>query len=225
MTRPTFENELKEIHLDILKMGAMAEEAIDKAILALKTKDVELARRIIDNDDKIDELTEEIEKKCAIVIATQQPLASDLRLIITAMRIATDIERIADHAEDISQITLKLAKEDYVKPLIDIPKMAEITRSMLKDALDSYVNSDIELAKSVVKRDDLVDTMYQNLIDELEQIMKENSAAVSQCVQFLLIIKYLERIADHSTNIAEWVVYKITGMHKHEWEGREEETK
>lgn len=182
MTRPTFENELKEIHLDILKMGAMAEEAIDKAILALKTKDVELAQRIIDNDDKIDELTEEIEKKCAIVIATQQPLASDLRLIITAMRIATDIERIADHAEDISQITLKLAKEDYVKPLIDIPKMAEITRSMLKDALDSYVNSDIELAKSVVKRDDLVDTMYQNLIDELEQIMKENSAAVSQCV-------------------------------------------
>lgn len=122
MTRPTFENELKELHLDILKMGAMAEEAIDKAIHALKTKDIDLAQKIIENDDKIDTLTEEIEKKCAIVIATQQPLASDLRLIITAMRIATDIERIADHAEDISQITIKLAKESYIKPLIDIPK-------------------------------------------------------------------------------------------------------
>lgn len=223
MLRPTFENELKEIHLDILKMGAMAEEAIDKAILALRTKDVELAKRIIENDNAIDTLTEEIEKKCAIVIATQQPLASDLRLIITAMRIATDIERVADHAEDISEITIKLSEESYIKPLIDIPKMADITRQMLKDALDSYVNSDIELAKSVVKKDDIVDEMYQNLILELQDIMMHNTSSIPQCIQFLLVIKYLERIADHSTNIAEWVVYKITGMHKHEWGSHKEE--
>ncbi|MEZ0535862.1 phosphate signaling complex protein PhoU [Caldicellulosiruptoraceae bacterium PP1] len=216
MVRPTFEHELKEIHLDLLKMGTMTEQAIDKAILALKKKDIELAQKIIENDTEIDNLTEEIEKKCAIVIATQQPLAKDLRLIIAAMRIATDIERIADHASDISEITIKLSKFEYIKPLVDIPKMADITKEMLKMALDSYVRSDLELSNKVINMDDLVDDMYDKLLIELQEIMSKDTSSIPQCINFLLVIKYLERIADHSTNIAEWVLYKITGKLKHE---------
>jgi len=217
MVRPTFHNELREIHMDILKIGALTEEAIEKAINALKKQDIILAKEIIEKDDEIDNFIEEIEKKCAIVIATQQPLASDLRLIIAAMRIATDIERIADHASDISELTLKLSNEKYIKPLIDIPHMADISRKMLKEALDSYVNSDVQLAKKTIEMDDIVDDMYDKIIDELKEIMMNNPESISQCINFLLVAKYLERIADHSTNIAEWVVYKLTGKLKHEW--------
>lgn len=215
VTRLYFDKELEVLHHDIIKMGSLVEESIENTILALKRQDVELAKNIFINDDIIDDYERKIEKTCLNLIARQQPLAKDLRTIGTALKIITDMERIADHSSDIAELTLRMAKEKYIKPIVEIPKMAECAKLMVNRAIDAYVKQDIELAKLVCDSDDEVDNYFDTIKFELINLMKNDATAIDQVINFLFVIKYLERMGDHATNIAEWVVFNVTGEHEH----------
>lgn len=211
--RNEFEKELNKLHKDLIKMGAIIEQSINDTIKALKTKDIELANEVIKKDDIIDEMERRIERECILLIARQQPIASDLRDITSVLKIITDLERIADHCEDISEYTIKLSQEKYIKALIHIPEMAEKVNKMVKDTIDSYIRKDLELAYEICKRDDEVDKYFDTIIDELIEYMKNDTSVIKQCTDFMFIVKYLERMGDHATNIAEWIIYTITGEH------------
>lgn len=215
MTRGYFDRELEELKADMIRMGGLVEESIENTIIALKKQDIELARKVFRDDDIIDDLEKQIEKRCLNMIARQQPLAKDLRTISTALKIITDMERIADHSADIAEITIRMSTEKYIKPLIDIPKMAELAKQMVNTAIDSYVNQDIELATKVCGSDDDVDDLFMKIVLELMSLMKNDASVVEQAIDFMFIAKYLERMADHATNIGEWVVYNVTGEHDH----------
>lgn len=214
-TRHYFDKELETLHLDLIKMGSLVEESIDNAIMALKKHDTELARWVFENDDVIDDLEKKIEKICLNLIARQQPLAKDLRTISTALKIITDMERIADHSADICEITIMMANEKYLKPLVDIPKMADLAKQMVKMAIDAYIKQDVDLATRVCKMDDEVDNLYSLIKSELITLMKGSPDDIEQIINFLFIAKYLERMGDHATNIGEWVVFNVTGVHDH----------
>ncbi|MBZ9635543.1 phosphate signaling complex protein PhoU [Clostridium sp. FP1] len=211
MARKVFEASLEELHNDLIRMGSMVEKQIHDCIEALVTQNVEKAERIMINDDIVDALEREIEDKAIRLIAMQQPLAIDLRNIFTTTKIVTDLERMADYAVDVAKITVRLKDEEYIKELIDIPRMAEIVILMIKDSLDAYVAGDVEKAYEVCKRDDQVDDIYKEVFAELLQLMFKNQETVTQATQFLFICKWLERIADHTTNICEWTIYLVTG--------------
>jgi phosphate transport system protein len=215
VTRHSFDKELEVLHLELIKMGSLVEESIDNTIHALKKQDTVLAKKIFKNDDIIDELERHIERICITLIATQQPLAKDLRTISTALKIITDMERIADHSSDIAEITIRMANEKYIKPLIDIPKMAELAKQMVNKSIDAYIRQDIVLAKNVCDSDDEVDDLFSKITLELINIMKNDLDSIEQGIDFMLIAKYLERMADHATNIGEWVIYNVTGNHDH----------
>lgn len=211
MSRKVFEANLQELHNDLLRMGSIVEKQIHDCIDALVSQNTKKAEKIMKNDDVVDDLESEIEDKAIKLIAMQQPLASDLRNIFTTTKIVTDLERMADHAVDIAKITLRLKDEKYIKQLIDIPRMAEIVELMIKDSLDAYVEGNIEKAYAVCKRDDKVDAIYKEVFKELLELMIQNPKTVNQATQFLFICKFLERIADHTTNICEWTIYLVTG--------------
>ncbi|MGH4122643.1 MAG: phosphate signaling complex protein PhoU [Clostridium sp.] len=211
MARKVFEASLEELHNDLIRMGSMVEKQIHDCIDALVTQNSEKAERIMSNDDIVDALEREIEDKAIRLIAMQQPLAIDLRNIFTTTKIVTDLERMADYAVDVAKITVRLKDEKYIKQLIDIPRMAEIVILMIKDSLDAYVAGDVEKAYEVCKRDDQVDDIYKEVFTELLQLMFKNQDTVNQATQFLFICKWLERIADHTTNICEWTIYLVTG--------------
>ncbi len=213
--RHSFDQGLEDLHMDLLNMGSLVEESIDSTIYALKKQDVELARKILTNDDIIDDFEKRIEKKCMNLIARQQPLAKDLRTISTALKIITDMERIADASADISEITIRMSGKKYVKPLIDIPKMAELAKIMVKKSIDAYVRQDIKLAEEVCASDDEVDALFNKIILDLVNVMKSDPSAVEQSIDLMFIAKYLERMGDHATNIGEWVVFNVTGEHDH----------
>ncbi|SNX52769.1 phosphate signaling complex protein PhoU [Thermoanaerobacterium sp. RBIITD] len=213
MNRTHFEKELEDLHYDILKMGGLVEEAIGNSILSLTNHDTELAQNVIDKDDIIDEKEVEIDNRCSRIIVTQQPLAKDLRIVLTGLKIDTDLERMADHAVDIAKTTLRIADQTYIKPLIDIPRMSDVVREMVKLSLDSYVNQDVELAKTIKQKDDIVDGLYKQIFRELMTYMIEDPKNINQAAQFLFVARYLERIADHATNICEWVIYLDNGQH------------
>ncbi len=215
VTRHFFDKELEDLHFDLIKMGGLVEESIENTIIALKKQDVELARIVFKNDDIIDDMESKIERRCLNLIARQQPLAKDLRTISTALKIITDMERIADHSSDIAEITISMSSDKYIKPLIDIPKMAELAKNMVNKSIDAYVRQDAELALSVCKSDDEVDELFFKIILELINMMKNDPQTVEQAINFMFIAKYLERMADHATNIGEWVVYNVTGEHEH----------
>lgn len=214
MTRNTFVDELDSLHQDLIRMGSRVEEQINDCITALAKQDEKLALYVIDNDDIIDKMETDIEEKCVKLIARQQPLAIDLRTIFTTIKIVTDLERIADHAVDIGKITLRLKDEKYIKPLIDIPHMAQIVQDMIRGALDAYVKLDVHLAEKVCESDDEIDSLYKQVFRELLVIMMEDPSTINQSTQFLFVCKFLERIADHVTNICEWIVYLVTGEYK-----------
>lgn len=214
-TRHFFDRELEELHLELIKMGSLVEESIQNTITALKKQDIILAREIFINDDVIDDLEQRIERKCLNLIARQQPLARDLRAISAALKIITDMERIADHSSDIAEITIRMSNEKYIKPLIDIPKMAELASQMVKKSIDAYVRQDIALAQEVCKSDDAVDDLFSKIVLELINLIKNEPTAAEQAIDLMFIAKYLERMADHATNIGEWVVFSVTGEHKH----------
>ena len=213
--RHRFDDDLNELKELLLRMATMTEESIERAIQALKARDMALAQSVIDGDDEIDKLEQTIEKLCLELIARQQPLAADLRLISMVLKMITDIERIADHSSDISEITLRLGSEESIKPLVDIPAMAAVAREMVHKALLSFVNSDLEMALDVCHKDDTVDQLFEKVILDLSNMMKENPSVVDRAIDLVFIAKYIERIGDHATNVAEWVVFNITGKHKH----------
>ncbi|MBU3216222.1 phosphate signaling complex protein PhoU [Clostridium estertheticum] len=211
MARKVFEANLQELHNDLIRMGSIVEKQIHDCIDALVTHNIEKAQKIMEDDDIVDVMEREIEDKAIRLIAMQAPLAIDLRNIFTTTKIVTDLERMADYAVDVAKITVRLKDEKYIKQLVDIPRMAEIVVSMIKDSLDAYVSGDIEKAYAVCKRDDEVDDIYKEVFGELLKIMFENQKTVNQATQFLFICKWLERIADHTTNICEWTIYLVTG--------------
>jgi phosphate transport system protein len=213
--RHVFDEQLSELKDLLLEMAVTTENSIDLAISALKNRDMGLARQVIAGDDVIDEQERRIEVKCIELIARQQPMATDLRLISMILKMITDIERIADHSSDISEITLRLGQEEPIKPLVDIPKMAEEARAMVHNAIRAFVNNDMELALEVCRKDEVVDQLFEKVIVDLSIMMKANPSVVDRAIDLVFIAKYLERIGDHATNIGEWVAFNITGRHKH----------
>ena len=205
-----FDEELKELHKDILKMSAMAQEAIYKSIEALKNRNNAQAEEVINKDDKIDQQELLVDEECIDLIARRQPVAGDLRFITTGMKINAELERIADLAVDISQRVLELADKPLLKPLIDIPKLSTIAQNMVRDSIDAFVNRDVELAKKVVLSDSEADKL-RNLIQEelINDYMVRDGTTAVRAVPLLLIARYLERICDHATNIAEDVIYMV----------------
>jgi len=213
--RNSFEKELELLNLDIIKMGSMIEDAIDKAIIVLKKQDPEMAKAAIEYDDAIDEMERNIESKCLKLLLHQQPVAGDLRLISTALKVITDMERIGDHAADISGIFLRIGKEQYIKELEHIPEMGDIAAKMVRQSVDAFVKRDVALAELVIEMDNQVDNLFNVLKVDLTDLMIKDKKNIDQSIDFLLIAKYLERIGDHAENIAEWVIFSVTGEHKH----------
>ncbi len=206
-----FDDELTGLKERILKMGLLVEAAIRDSIKALVERDSDLAREVIRKDHQINALDVEIDEECIRLIALRQPKAGDLRFITTAMKITTDLERMGDLAEDISERAIELNEEPPLKPYIDIPRMAEIAQGMLIDVLDAFVRKDTSIAYDIIKRDDAVDNLTVQIFNELMFFMIQDPRAVSRAVKITYISKYLERIADHATNIAEMVVYMVEG--------------
>lgn len=209
--RTTFNRRLREIQNDVLAMGSMVEKALDRSVVALKKRDLELAQEVIDNDQEINHKRFEIEETCVELIATQQPMASDLRTIICALSIITELERIGDHAEGIAKIVLMIGNEPPLKPLIDIPRMAESTNSMLHRSLEAFVNHDADAAKKIAAEDDEVDQLYTQVFRELLTFMAEDPKTITRATRLIWVAHNLERSADRVTNICERVVFNITG--------------
>ena len=207
-----FDEELKDLHKDILQMAAMVEESIYKSIEALKDRDKPLADEVINADGKIDRLELVIDEKCIDLIARHQPMAGDLRFIATGMKINAELERIADIAVDICERVLELVDKPILKPLIDIPKLSVIAQDMVHKAIDAFVKKDVELARKVVLSDSEADNL-RNLIQEelVNEYMAKDPTTAPRAVPLLLIARYLERICDHATNIAEDVTYMVEG--------------
>ncbi|OGO05372.1 MAG: phosphate transport system regulatory protein PhoU [Chloroflexi bacterium RBG_13_54_9] len=210
-TRTAFHRKLREIQNDLLVMGSMVEKAIARSIEALKNRDLDLAHQIIEDDQKVNQKRFEIEEKCIQLIATQQPMASDLRIIIAVLNIVTELERIGDHAEGIAKITVLIGDEPPLKPLIDIPRMAEKTIDMLRRSLDAFVNRDADAAKQIIAEDDEVDNLYDQVFRELLTFMIEDPKTITRATRLIWVAHNLERSADRVTNICERAVFVVTG--------------
>jgi phosphate transport system protein len=209
--RTTFHKRLREIQDDVLIMGSMVEKAISRSIEALKKRDVDMAQKIVIDDHKINEKRFYIEERCIQLIATQQPMASDLRIIIGVLNVITELERIGDYAEGTAKIVLMMGDEPPLKPLIDIPRMAEKTLEMLRRSLDAFVNHDAELAKNIAIEDDEVDGLYEQVFRELLTFMAKDQGTITRATRLIWVAHNLERSADRVTNICERIVFMVTG--------------
>jgi phosphate transport system protein len=212
--RNRFDRQLKELNNEMIEMGAMIEAAIEKAVSALVNQDVEKAKEAVKGDDVINHQEKNIENLCLKLLLQQQPVARDLRQISAALKMVTDMERIGDHAADISEITIALASQPYVKKLEHIQEMAKETMQMIVKAVDAFVEKDKEKAIAVMQQDDVVDDLFDTVKKELIGLIHENPENGEQAADLLMVAKYFERIGDHATNISEWVVFSITGIHK-----------
>lgn len=210
-TRGTLDRELDTLRDDLLRLGGMVEQAIERSVRALKTRDQALAREVIANDLAINEMRFRIEEECLTVIATQQPAAGDLRAIIACMTMVVELERMGDHAEGIAEIVVRMGDEPLVKPLIDIPRMAEITARMLRRSLDAFLARDPVLAREIAAQDDHVDQLYGQILRELLTIMIERPDTIVRGTYLLWVAHDLERIGDRITNICERVIFMTTG--------------
>jgi phosphate transport system protein len=206
-----FEQELQDLKGKILRMGGLVEEQVQGALRALIERDSDLARKIIANDRQVNTLDVEVDEECLRLLALQQPAARDLRFITTAMKISTELERISDLAENICERAIELNEEPQLKPYIDVPRMANWSLRMVKESLDAFVNHDADLARKVCMDDDFVDDLTHQLFRELLSFMLENPQTITRAIRITFIAKYLERIADHATNVAELVVYMVEG--------------
>ena len=211
MVRENFTQKILNVKHKVLEMGALVEDTIATSMVALKTQDLDLARHVCEIDDEIDRLELEIEKECMMLLVLQQPLAKDLRTIASALKIITDLERMGDNAVNIAELTLQIGKDSIIKPLVDIPRMADITQEMIRLSLDAFVNEDIDLAKKTVEMDEEVDQLYETIIEDILNIITTKKEFTKQGTKLMFIGRYLERIADHSTNICERTIYMISG--------------
>ncbi|HVA16518.1 MAG TPA: phosphate signaling complex protein PhoU [Candidatus Dormibacteraeota bacterium] len=206
-----FEHDLEELKERLLWMAGLAERAVHQAVQAVFQKDEALATRVLDEEKAINEMQIEIDDRVMQLVALQQPMAVDLRFILSASRINNDLERIGDQAVNIAQSALRILRHPQVKPYVDLPRMSELAEGMVRDSLNSLVRRDAELAKSVLVRDDQVDNLRDQIFRELLTYMMENSAVIYPAFELVLITKNLERIGDHATNIAEDVIYMVAG--------------
>ena len=211
MPRTDFDRSLQEIQDELLVLGSMVEKSIDRSVMALKNRDLPLSKTVIDDDDLIDDLRNKIEEKCISVIATQNPMAGDLRTVISVLYIAEELERMGDYAEGIAKISLSIGKEPMLKPLVDIPRMAEKSSKMLSRSLDALVNRDEQLAIQVCRDDNEVDELYNQVYRELLTFMISDPKTIERATYLLWVSHNIERIADRATNISERVLYLITG--------------
>ena len=211
MPRTSFERHLHELQDDALVLGSMVEKAIYRSMEALKNRDLELAKQVVADDSEIDRKRFDIEEKCIELIVTQQPVASDLRVIVAVLNIIIDLERMGDHAEGIGKITLMIGKEPPLKPLIDLPRMAQKTGDMLRRSLDAFVSRDADAARQISKEDDEIDALYDQVFRELLTFMAEDSKTITRATRLIWVAHNLERSADRVTNICERVVFVVTG--------------
>ena len=212
--RNRFDEQLHTLNHELLEMGALIERAIRSATDALVKQDVEAALQAIAADKEVNQAERDIEALCLKLLLQQQPVARDLRLISSALKMITDMERIGDQASDIAELVIYLSKEPYRKELKHLPQMAENAIRMVTGALDAYVRKDVALAQEVMGMDDAIDALFVTVKDELIALIRNDASAGSQAIDLLMIAKYYERIGDHAQNIAEWVEYALTGRHK-----------
>ena len=214
--RNRFDEQLELLNTELLEMGALIEQSIKSATQALITQNVGAAREAIAADHEIDHKERDIESLCLKLLLQQQPVARDLRHISAALKMITDMERIGDQAADISGIVIYLSEAPYKKQLEHLPQMADAAIAMVTGSLDAYVNKDLALAKRVMQMDDIIDDLFDVVKNELIALIRADSESGEQAVDLLMIAKYFERIGDHAQNIAEWVEYAMTGIHKGE---------
>lgn len=211
MTRTVFTQSMQEMQEEMLSLGSMVEKAVARSIEALRNQNVQLAKQVIENDEHINALRWKIEENATLLIATQAPLARDLRYIFAIMHIATELERMADYAQGNAKLTLRIVDEPLLKPLIDIPRMADLGRELLMEALDAFIEQDAERARQVARRDDEVDQLYEQVYRELLTFMISDPRTVPRATHLLWVAHNLERIADRVTNICERTVFAVTG--------------
>lgn len=212
--RNRFDKQLEQLNNELIEMGSLIERAIEIAVSGLVMQDATKAEDAIAFDEEIDHQEREIESLCMKLLLQQQPVARDLRLISSALKMITDMERIGDHAADISEMTVLMADTPYITNPVHIQGMAKETTDMVIKSINAFVNKDIDLARAVIDQDDVVDDLFMQVKQELIRLMKENSDNGEQAADMLMVAKYFERIGDHATNIAEWVIYSITGQHE-----------
>lgn len=210
--RMTFDKGLEEIQSDLLKISELVDHAISRSLQALAEGDIRLARQIVEDDEKINQLRFQIEEAALALIATQQPTATDLREVIALMNVVVEIERMGDYATGVATTVITIGDEPLLKPLIDLPKMVEIARSMLKDSVDALITRDEDRAKEIATRDDEIDVLYRAILDELVEIMVKRPDSVQRANMLLWCAHNIERIGDRATNIAERVVFVSTGV-------------
>jgi phosphate transport system protein len=211
--RQHFSQKIIDIDRKIILMGNQVNKALERSIRALEMKDKDESRKIIEDDEIINDLEIEIQDLLTVLIATEQPVAGDLRHIITSLKVVTQLERMGDHAVHIAKSALKIADEEYIKPLIDIPKMGEIGSNMLSDALDAFVSLDMKAAREIAQKDDQVDNLRDQINREMLTFVMEDMSKFNQATTLMFISRWLERFADHVTNICEWIIYDCTGDH------------
>ena len=204
-----FHEELETLKQTLLAMGGLVEDQIRRVVRALVERDSDLAQEVIDRDREVNSYDVEVDEKCVELLALHQPTAGDLRFITTAMKIVTDLERIGDQAVNMGQRVLELNREPQLKPYIDLPRMAELAQSMVKESLDAFVARDTELARQVCGEDDAVDALKEQIFRELLTFMMEDPKTIPRAIRLILVSRFLERVADHATNIAEMVIYMV----------------
>ena len=209
--RKNYAIQMKRLNFLLIEMGALIETSINTAVKALVEQDIELAQATIEHDEIVNEKEKEIERLCLNLLLLQHPVASDLRIVSSALKMITDMERIGDQSADISEIAILLSNSAYIKKLVHIPQMAEATIKMVNGAIDAFVKKDIALAQSILEYDDVVDELFITVRNDLVELIKRNVENCEQAFDLIMIAKYFERIGDHAVNIAEWVIFSLTG--------------
>ncbi|HCC00909.1 MAG TPA: phosphate transport system regulatory protein PhoU [Ruminococcaceae bacterium] len=212
--RSGFEKDMEQLHLRIIRLGGLVEEAINKSIASFEKYDHDLAQTVINDDKQIDDLEREVEAQCMRLLLRQQPVAKDLRAISAALKIVSDMERMGDHATEIAEISQRLRKPPSLPLLDHIPLMAHLAESMVKDSVNAYVHNDMALSHSVIERDDEVDQLFRKIQEEIIALLVQNKDDADETIDLLMIAKYIERIADHAESVADWVIFFLTGSLK-----------
>ncbi|CUH93918.1 phosphate signaling complex protein PhoU [Herbinix luporum] len=209
--RISFEAELKLLKKDLFEMARLIEKAIENIMIAFETQDEELAKEIIQGDRIVNDIEKAIEARCLSLIVKQQPVAGDLRMVTTALKVVTDMERIGDHAADIAELIIREKREHIYDLVKYIPDMGQATKAMVLDAVEAFTGKNLDMAREIIKRDDIVDDLFDKVKLEVANILRETTEHVDQCVDILMIAKYFERIGDHAVNICEWTEFRETG--------------
>ena len=214
--RPTFEEALTQLNVELIKMGATVEKSIMDAVEAFKNHDEKLAKDIVAKDRIVDDMEKNIEAQCLSLILRQQPVAGDLRVVSTALKMVTDMERIGDQASDIAELIPHLGEGDTYDAWSHIPAMAQVALEMVHGAINAFVEGDVQKAKEIINKDDIVDDYFDKVKNEVADLLREKAGSVDVILNFLMIAKYFERIGDHAENICEWVEFSKTGEYKDE---------